>query len=96
MLYEIPINDKNINKYNDLAYYLSQTKNGKSSAIFLLKRIIKKNETRVVAYLNLADAQWDSQREDDAKKSYQKYVSLMKSQNKDLAKIPQRVNDRIK
>ena len=96
LLYVIPINDKNINKYNDLAYYLSQTKNGKTNAIFLLKSIIKNNETRVVAYLNIADVQWDTERKNDAKKSYQKYISLMKSQKKDLSKIPSRVNERIK
>ncbi|MDR3094287.1 MAG: hypothetical protein LBU62_06585, partial [Bacteroidales bacterium] len=40
-------------------------------------------------------AQWGNGDKADAKKSYQKYVELMKSQGKDLKKIPQRVYDRI-
>lgn len=92
----IPMDNKNINKYNDLAYYVGQCKDGKTSSIFLLKEIIKKEPSRIVAYLNLGDAKWDFEQKEDAKESYNKYISLMKKQNKDLKKIPQRVYDRIK
>lgn len=56
-----------------------------------------KNEPqRVVAMLNLADAQWGMGDEQNAKTSYKKNISQMESQNKDLTKIPQRVFERIK
>lgn len=85
----------NTNKLNDVAYFLEQTGAYKES-IYLLNEIIKKDPDRIVAYLNLADAQWGIEQFDNAKKSYQKYISLMKSQNKDLNKIPLRVKERIK
>lgn len=92
----IPLDKKNINDYNDLAYYLGQCKDGKTSSIFLLKEILKKEPSRVVAYLNLADAQWDFDQKDNAAKSYKKYSVLMKSARKDLTKIPLRVIERSK
>ena len=42
------------------------------------------------------DAQWGFDDNENAKKSYLKYISLMKSQGKDLNKIPKRVHERIK
>ena len=92
----IPIDKKNINKYNDLAYYIGESKNGSICSIFLLKEIIKKDPSRVVAYLNLADAQWNFDQKENASRYYKKYSLLMKSSSKDLTKIPQRVYDRIK
>ncbi len=84
-----------INKLNDIAYYLEQT-GAYYESIYLLKEILKKDPNRVVAWLNLADAQWGNGEKKDAKSSYQKYISLMKYQKKDLKKIPQRVYDRSK
>ncbi|KAF2333761.1 hypothetical protein [Flavobacterium daemonense] len=96
LLNTLPINKNNINKYNDLAYYTGLSKDGKISSIFLLKNIIEYDSNRTVAYLNLGDAQWGFEQNENAKKSYLKYISLMKSQGKDLNKIPKRVYDRIK
>ena len=96
LFYTLPINKNNINKYNDLAYYTGLSKDGKISSIFLLKNIIEYDSNRTVAYLNLGDAQWGFEQNENAKKSYQKYISLMKSQGKDLNKIPKRVYERIK
>lgn len=84
-----------INKLNDVAYYLEQT-GAYYESMYLLKEILKKDPNRVVAWLNLADAQWGNGEKKDAKSSYQKYISLMKYQKKDLKKIPQRVYDRSK
>lgn len=56
----------------------------------------KKEPQRVIAILNLADAQWEKGDEQNAKTSYKRYISQMESQNKDLKKIPQRVYDRSK
>lgn len=95
LLKKMPMDGKNIIQYNDIAYYLEQSGLYKES-IYLLKEILKKDPNRVVAWLNLADAQWGNGEKKDAKSSYQKYISLMKFQKKDLKKIPQRVYDRSK
>ncbi|WP_373567440.1 hypothetical protein [Chryseobacterium sp. WG23] len=44
----------------------------------------------------MADAYWEINDKGKAKEYYQKYISLMKTQDKDLKKIPQRVRDRNK
>lgn len=86
---------ENMDKLNNTAYYFEQSKNYKES-IFLLKEIIKKEPNRVVAWLNIADAYWGNNQKKEAKEAYQKYISLMKSQKKDLKKIPQRAQERSK
>ncbi|MFC5980291.1 tetratricopeptide repeat protein [Flavobacterium salmonis] len=99
-----PINEekyiKNIkiidtDKLNDVAYYLEQSGAYKES-IFFLNKIINDNPQRVVAWLNLADAQWGNNKKKDAKLSYQRYIHLMEILNKDIKKIPQRAYERIK
>jgi len=82
-------------KLNDVAYYLEQSGVYKESILFL-NEIIDNNPQRVVAWLNLADAQWGDNKKRDAKLSYQRYIHLMEIQNKDIKKIPQRVYERIK
>ena len=86
---------KNAEEANNTAYYLNQI-GANNESIFLLQKIIKDNPNRVVSYLNIADAYWDTNNKSEAKKNYQKYISLMKSQKKDLSKIPPRVYERIK
>lgn len=95
ILNDNPVSVKNITTYNDAAYYLIEGKSYNEARIILLD-IIKSSPDRTVAYLNLGDAEWGFDEKGDAKKSYKKYIELMKSQNKDLKKIPQRVYDRIK
>ena len=80
---------------NDKAYYLEQA-GAYAESIYILKKVISKSPDRVVAYLNIADAYWGNNEREEAKKSYEKYVELMKKQGKDTKKIPQRVYDRIK
>lgn len=89
------INLQNIKNSNDIAYYLEEAKIY-DEAIFILENIVKEEPTRIVAYLNLADAYWGLNNIEKAKESYRKYIELMKSQKKDLSKIPQRVYERIK
>lgn len=84
-----------ISLMNDKAYYLEQV-GAYEEAIYILNKIIIKEPGRVVAYLNLGDAQWGINKKLDAKKSYEKYVELMKIQGKNIKKIPQRAYDRIK
>jgi tetratricopeptide (TPR) repeat protein len=85
----------NIPLMNDKAYYLEQA-GAYAESIKKKKKVISKSPDRVVAYLNIADAYWGNNEKEEAKKSYEKYVELMKKQGKDMKKIPQRVYDRIK
>ena len=80
---------------NNEAYRLEQI-NAHQESIFLLKNIIRHYPDRVVAYLNLADNYWKLNKKSEAKNSYQKYILLMKKQNKDIQKIPSRVFERTK
>jgi hypothetical protein len=96
LLANVPLTKENVNKYNDLAYYLSLSKSGDMASIFLLKKIIAKEPSRIVAYLNLADAQWDAEHYENAKENYAKYNSLMRANAKDVTKIPARVKERMK
>ena len=89
------INEKNVNDYNNIAYYLEQNKQFETS-LYLLNKIISKYPSRVVAWLNLGDVNWELNEKIKAKEGYNKYISLMKSQKKDLSKIPQRVYERSK
>jgi tetratricopeptide (TPR) repeat protein len=79
---------------NDKAYYLEQA-GAYKEAIHILNKIIDKKPDRVVAYLNIADAYWGISDTEEAGKSYRKYLELMKSQGKDLNRIPKRVYERI-
>ncbi|WDF61614.1 hypothetical protein PQ462_09545 [Flavobacterium sp. KACC 22758] len=90
-----PVSDQNVTLYNDAALTLIENENFNEARIILLD-VTNFSPDRVVAYLNLGDAQWGFDENEDAKKSYQKYLSLMKSQNKDLNKVPKRVYERIK
>jgi len=86
-----PINNKNVRLYNDIAFFL-----GYKESIYLLQKILEKYPSRVVAYLNIADSYWLSGDKTKAQENYKKYVALMKSQNKEIRKIPNRVWTRIK
>jgi tetratricopeptide (TPR) repeat protein len=94
-LKKYPLSDANLVIYNDMGYYLEQAK-AYAAAIYLLRAVLEKYPQRIVAHLNIADAYWGNGEPEKAKKHYEEYVRLMKSQNKDMSKIPQRVYDRIK
>ena len=83
------LENKTVQKYNDIAYYLQQA-NANEEAIFLLEKIIEKYPNRIVAYLNLADAYIGINDKEKAKENYKKYIELMKQDNKD-ERIPKRV-----
>lgn len=86
---------ENVDTINNLAYYLFMSKSYNNS-IYLLKNILQKYPNRIVAYLNLADNYWSIKEKEKAIYNYKKYIELIKSQNKDLKKIPQRVWERTK
>ena len=88
-----PMNQKNITTYNNIAFYLSNHNNYKP-AIYLLHKIIKAFPDRTVAYLNLADAYWDSKDKRNAKIFYKKYLSQINNKGENVS-IPSRVSKRI-
>lgn len=90
-----PIDKQNNDNYNNIAYVLSMNGN-QTGAIYLLQKILAKFPNRVVAYLNLADSYWNIGEKEKAVENYKKYISLMKSQKKDLKKIPKQVWKRAK
>lgn len=65
------------------------------ASIYIDQKVIDKFPDQVGAYLNLADAYWDSAEKENAKENYKKYVDMMKAQNKDLKKIPAYVYERM-
>ncbi|WP_333852042.1 tetratricopeptide repeat protein [Epilithonimonas sp.] len=95
MLTKIALSNVSVNEYNNLAYYLEQNKQYSASK-YLLETILEKYPHRVVAWLNYGDTLWELNEKSRAKSAYQKYKSLMKSQGKDLSKIPLNIEDRIK
>ncbi|BDM65253.1 hypothetical protein NFHSH190041_27050 [Shewanella sp. NFH-SH190041] len=89
---EIPITNKNIATYNNIAYYvyINDHSNAKV-AIYILEHVIKKSPNRSVAYLNIADAFLSEKNYSKATEMYKKYVSILKAKGKE-DKIPKRVN----
>lgn len=82
-----------INAINDKAFYLERL-NYNKAAYFLLKIILLKAPDRAVAWLNMGDVCWSLDHTSEAQKSYEQYISLMKSQGKEISKIPKRVYER--
>jgi hypothetical protein len=89
-----PIDNTSVQSYNDIAFYMDEL-NLVNPSINLLRKIIRKYPERVVAHLNIADAYWKNEEIKKATWHYNQYVDLMKSQGKDLTKIPLRVYERI-
>lgn len=87
--------DKSVQSYNNLDYYLEQNNQYKES-VYLLHNILEKYPLRVLSWINYGDSLWGLNEKSQAKSAYQKYISLMKSQKKNLTKIPQRVFERSK
>lgn len=85
----------NVELANNLAFDL-QNENANISSRLILESIVEKYPDRVVAWLNLGDVYWSLKDNINAKEAYQKYIFLMKSQKKNLSKIPQRVYERSK
>ncbi|WP_250253378.1 tetratricopeptide repeat protein [Chryseobacterium sp. Marseille-Q3244] len=89
------LSQSNVDDYNNIAFVLLNNGNY-TGAIELLKQITSKFPNRTVAYLNLADSYWNIGEKDNGKEYYRKYISLMKSQKKNLGKIPGYVYTRSK
>lgn len=84
----------NINKINDIGYYLEQ-KNLLNDSELILRKVINCSPNRTVAYLNLGDVLLKKTKTKEAEANYEKYVDLMKASKLDK-KIPQRVLTVIK
>jgi len=94
VLYKL-VEDGNIPLMNAKVYYLEQLDSFEES-IYLLEKIISKSPDRVDAYLNIADAYWGNNYKEKAKEYYKKYIELIKSQGKNIDKIPSEVIERSK
>lgn len=90
----VNISSNNITKINDLAFKLENI--NPTVSINVLQKIIQKYPDRVVAYLNIANSYWNIGQKGKAIENYKIYLSLMKSQKKDLKKVPRYVQDRTK
>ncbi|HEX8268465.1 MAG TPA: tetratricopeptide repeat protein [Flavobacterium sp.] len=80
----------NIEALNNKAFYLAEVKYYATS-VYILRQVLQKDPNRAVAWLNLADSLWELGNRDEARKSYNKYIMLIKNQKKDEKKIPKRV-----
>jgi tetratricopeptide (TPR) repeat protein len=85
---------ENVEDYNNLGYYLEQNEKYEE-AVCILTEVVNRFPDRAVAWLNLGDAQWGRKQVSKAKENYLRYLSLIKSQVKDLKKVPERVHQRI-
>ena len=85
----------NVESANNQAFALEKMGANEDSKT-LLEAILHQFPDRIVAYLNLGDVYWKLNEKDKAKENYIQYISLMKSQKKDLSKVPERVYDRSK
>jgi len=54
-----PITSTTSDKYNNLAFYIAQTREGSFKAVYLYNEILNKFPSRVVTYLNLGDCYWE-------------------------------------
>jgi len=77
------------------AYYLG-TLGVLGESIYLFEKIISKSPDKLITYLNIADVYWENNYKEKAKEYYKKYIELMKSQGKDIDKIPSEVFERLK
>ena len=90
---DLIVNNGNVERFNNIAYYFEQAK-AYDEAIIILEKIITQSPYRTVAYLNLADAYWGKDEQKKAIEMYQKYVDLMQKNGKEN-RIPQYVLKRI-
>ncbi len=93
-LTNVNLSNTNITTINDFVYNLQNINPSISSEV--LDRIISQFPERTVAYLNLGDSYWNMGEKEKAIENYKKYISLMKSQNKDLRKIPKQVLEKTR
>lgn len=83
----------NVESANNQAFALEKIGANEESRT-LLEQIISQFPDRIVAYLNLGDVYWKLNEKHKAKENYTQYISLMRSEKKNLSKIPKRVYDR--
>ncbi len=98
----VPINDSTVYLFNDLAFFVIESKIRSQqvseniyTAITILENILYRYPKRTVAYINLGDAYWGLEEKDNARQAYQKYIELMKANGKE-SKIQKRIFDRMK
>ncbi|MEL1243389.1 hypothetical protein AAEO56_03875 [Flavobacterium sp. DGU11] len=103
-----PVTVKNVQKYNDMAFYFQGIVSEFESlryelfqcSLFLLHKVLNAFPDRIVAWLNFGDVRWESAAiyksyDKQAFDAYNKYLELMKAQGKDMNKVPARVYQRL-
>jgi len=90
----VGINSKNVQKINDLGFFLIKAERYEL-AVVILNKVVRSFPERTVAYINLGDAYYGLNDTGNAKEAYQKYIKLMKANGKGN-KIPGRIWSRIK
>ncbi len=83
------MNSANIYVYNDYGFFLEQSGRFQEAESILLE-VLQNSPDRMVAWLNLGDAQKGQGKNKQARLSYNRYVELMQ-QNGKQSKIPKRV-----
>ncbi|MFZ5827087.1 MAG: tetratricopeptide repeat protein [Bacillota bacterium] len=86
----LPVNER-VPIANDLAFFLAES-GRHSEALPLLKQVIEIAPDRAVAYLNLADVEWELGQKAEAKVHYQRYLELL---GPDKVQAPERVSTRL-
>ncbi len=89
---EIPVSKSNLLSYNEIESNLKR-RELYSETIFLSK-IVLQNHENSQSYLNMGDAYWSLRNEEDARKSYAKYIELMNSKER-KTQIPKYIRKRL-
>jgi hypothetical protein len=90
-----PVNVTNMPVYSKAAHDLIEAERYNEARIILLE-LVKASPQNAELFLDLGDAQWGFDNQGDAKKSYQTYLTLLKSNANDPEQVPQRVLSRTK
>jgi tetratricopeptide (TPR) repeat protein len=77
---------------NDYGFFL-QRAGASKDAVKILEKVVRVAPERTVAWLNLADAYWDSKHTDEAKAAYRRYLKLLGGNSR--VDHPARVDQRV-
>ncbi len=77
---------------NDYGFFL-QKAGASKDAVKILEKVVRVAPSRTVAWLNLADAYWDSKHTGEAKVAYRRYLQLLGGNGR--VDYPARVNQRL-
>jgi len=94
IIYNVPINNKNVENYNNLGFFMGKTTNNLQCGLYILQYIIDKVPERTPAYINIGDIYNNLGEKEHAKENYKIYVKQMKKEGNGM-KIPNRILESI-